>query len=399
MNFLKKILLHKFTILLVLIAVGFGGYKAWEIYTKPPLEAKYKFHTLELGDIIQSVAANGTLNPLVLVTVGTQVSGKVINLYVDFNDRVKEGQILAELDPALLDAQAAQSAASVKSAEASLELAMANEKRSRELFAKEYISKQDLDSSVQALKAARAALDLSHAQSQKDRTNQGYTIIRSPVSGVVVDRQIDVGQTVAASLQAPILFKIAQDLREMQIDSNFAEADIGRIKVGQSVNFSVDAFPNISFNGVVKQVRLNATTVSNVVTYDVVVTLKNPDEILAPGMTAYVNVIIAEKKETLFVPNAALRYRPTENVTKEVSDGQKQQNGMKEKKEKKEPNTGVLYVFENGAPKAVKVATGITDNRFTEIMSDSLKAGDKIILEETKALTKATSSAAPIRPF
>lgn len=400
MNFLTKILFHKFTILLILIAVGFGGYKAWEIYTKPPLEAKYKFHTLELGDITQSVAANGTLNPLVLVTVGTQVSGKVIKLYVDFNDRVKEGQILAELDPALLDAQAAQSAASVKSAEASLELAVANEKRSRELFAKEYISKQDLDSSVQALKAARAALDLARAQSQKDRTNQGYTIIRSPVSGVVVDRQIDVGQTVAASLQAPVLFKIAQDLREMQIDSNFAEADIGRIKVGQNVNFSVDAFPNNSFSGVVKQVRLNATTVSNVVTYDVVVTLKNPDEILAPGMTAYVNVILAEKKDILVVPNAALRYKPTENITKEVSAAQKQQGGMKAKREKREPNSGVLYVFENGVPKAVKVATGITDNRFTEIITDSLKAGDKIILEETKATAKAPSAGGPMgRPF
>lgn len=396
MNFLTKILLHKFTILIVLIAVGFGGYKAWEIYTKPPLEAKYKFHTLEMGEITQSVAANGTLNPLVLVTVGTQVSGKVIKLYVDFNDRVKEGQILAELDPALLDAQAAQSAASVKSAEASLELAVANEKRSRELFSKEYISKQDLDSSVQALKAARAALDLARAQSQKDRTNQGYTIIRSPVSGVVVDRQIDVGQTVAASLQAPVLFKIAQDLREMQIDSNFAEADIGRIKVGQSVNFSVDAFPNHSFSGVVKQVRLNATTVSNVVTYDVVVTLKNPDEILAPGMTAYVNVIIAQKKDILVVPNAALRYKPAENATKEVPEGQKQQGGMKAKRERKDPNTGVVYVFENGAPKAVKVATGITDNRFTEIITDTLKAGDKIILEETKAAAKAPTTGSPM---
>lgn len=400
MSFLKKILLHKFTILIALMAIGFGGYKAWEIYTKPPLEAKYKFHTLENGDITQSVAANGTLNPLVLVTVGTQVSGKVIKLYVDFNDRVKEGQILAELDPALLDAQAAQSAANVKSAEASLELAMANEKRSRELFAKEYISKQDLDASVQALKAARAALDLARAQSQKDRTNQGYTIIRSPVSGVVVDRQIDVGQTVAASLQAPILFKIAQDLREMQIDSNFAEADIGRIKVGQNVTFAVDAFPNNAFSGVVKQVRLNATTVSNVVTYDVVVTLKNPDEILAPGMTAYVNVILAEKKNVLIVPNAALRYKPTETTPKGVTDAQKQQGVMKAKKEKKEPNSGVLYVFENGEPKAIKVTTGISDNRFTEIITESLKAGDKIIMEETKASAKATTAGSPMgRPF
>lgn len=399
MSFFKKLFLHKLMILIVLLAVGVGGYKAWEIYTKPPLEAKYKFHTLENGDITQSVSANGTLNPLVLVTVGTQVSGKVIKLYVDFNDRVKEGQILAELDPALLDAQAAQSEANVKSAEASLELAVANEKRARELFSKEYISKQDLDASVQALKSSRAALDLARAQSQKDRTNQGYTIIRSPVSGVVVDRQIDVGQTVAASLQAPVLFKIAQDLREMQIDSNFAEADIGRIKVGQNVTFTVDAFPNISFTGIVKQVRLNATTVSNVVTYDVVVTLKNPDEILAPGMTAYVNVIIAEKKNVLVVPNAALRYKPTDMASKEAKEIQKQPSEMKAKKEKKDPNTGVVYVFDNGVPKAVRVTTGITDNRLTEIISDTLKAGDKIILEETKTTAKATVGAPMGRPF
>lgn len=394
MSFLNKILFHKLTIFLVLIALGVGGYYAWLHYTKPPLEAKYKFHTLEMGDVTQSVAANGTLNPLVLVTVGTQVSGKVIKLYVDFNDRVEEGQILAELDPALLDAQAAQSAANVKSAEASLELAMANEKRSRELFSKEYISKQELDASVQALKSARAALDLARAQSQKDRTNQGYTIIRSPVSGVVVDRQIDVGQTVAASLSAPVLFKIAQDLRQMQIDSNFAEADIGRIKVGQNVNFAVDAFPNMAFSGVVKQVRLNATTVSNVVTYDVVVKVENPDEILIPGMTAYVNVIIAEKKNVLLLPNAALRYKPAMSLGKENA------GELKPKKEKRESNSATVYVFENGMPKPIKVGIGISDNRLTEIITESLKAGDKIIVEEVKNNANGSkNSPPPMRPF
>ena len=391
MNFVKKMLLHKFTIILALIALCVGGYYGWEEFTKPPLEAKYKFHTLELGDVTQSVSANGTLNPLVLVTVGTQVSGKVINLYVDFNDRVKEGQILAELDPALLDAQAAQSAATVQSAEASLDLAVANEKRSRELFSKEYISKQDLDSSVQALKAARAALDLARAQSQKDRTNQGYTIVRSPVSGVVVDRQIDVGQTVAASLSAPVLFKIAQDLRQMQIDSNFAEADIGRIKVGQKVTFAVDAFPNNAFVGEVKQVRLNATTVSNVVTYDVVVTVENPDEILIPGMTAYVNVILAEKKNVLLIPNAALLYKPTLPQSKDAKPV---------KKEKKESNVATVYVFENGVPKPIKVSVGISDNRFSEIITDELKAGDKIIVEESKSPDSGSkNSPPPMRPF
>lgn len=394
MSFVTKILFHKLTLFLFLIALGVGGYYGWLHYTKPPVEAKYKFHTLEMGDVTQSVAANGTLNPLVLVTVGTQVSGKVIKLYVDFNDRVEEGQILAELDPALLDAQAAQSAANVKSAEATLELAIANEKRSRELFTKEYISKQELDASVQALKSARAALDLARAQSQKDRTNQGYTIIRSPVSGVVVDRQIDVGQTVAASLSAPILFKIAQDLRQMQIDSNFAEADIGRIKVGQNVNFAVDAFPNMAFSGVVKQVRLNATTVSNVVTYDVVVKVENPDEILIPGMTAYVNVIIAEKKNVLLLPNAALRYKPT------MPQGKDKPSELKPKKEKKESNSAIVYILENGLPKPIKVGTGVSDNRFTEIITESLKAGEKIIVEEVKSNANGSkNSPPPMRPF
>lgn len=393
MTFLRRLFFHKLTLLLLIIAVGVGGYYGWLAYTKPPVEAKYKFHTLEMGDVTQSVSANGTLNPLVLVTVGTQVSGKVIKLYVDFNDRVEKGQILAELDPSLLDAQVAQSDATVKSAEASLELAVANEKRSRELFVKEFISKQELDASVQALKAARAALDLARAQSQKDRTNQGYTIIRSPVSGVVVDRQIDVGQTVAASLSAPVLFKIAQDLRQMQIDSNFAEADIGRIKVGQNVNFAVDAFPNMAFSGVVKQVRLNATTVSNVVTYDVVVKVENPDEILIPGMTAYVNVIIAEKKNVLLLPNAALRYKPTPPSAQENGGG-------KAKKEKRESNSALVFVLENGMPKPIKVGVGISDNRFTEIITEELRAESKIIVEEVKtANASSKSSPPPMRPF
>lgn len=382
-----KIIFNKWIILLVLIGLGIGGYVLWSNSKQLPPEAKYTLQSVETGDIVQSVSANGTLNPLVLVTVGTQISGRVTHLYVDFNDRVKEGQVLAQLDRSLLDAQAAQSEANVRSAEAALELAIANNKRSRELFAKEYISKQELDVSIQSLKAGKAALDLAKAQRLKDQTNQNYSIIKSPVSGVVIDRQIDVGQTVAASLQAPILFKIAQDLRQMQIDSNFAEADIGRIKVGQAVNFAVDAFPNRTFQGVVKQVRLNAITTQNVVTYDVVVTVDNPDEILAPGMTAYVNVVIADKKSIPLVPNAALRYKPTKAPTKETQEGMKQnpQAKPKGKSENKDGNYGVVYILENGLPKAVKVQLGITDNRVTEILSENISVGDKIIVEENKA--------------
>lgn len=386
-----KIVFNKWTITILILGVLIAGYIFWNKSQQLPLESKYTLKSLEMGDVTQSVSANGTLNPLVLVTVGTQVSGRVTHLYVDFNDRVEKGQVLAQLDRSLLDAQAAQSEANVKSAEATLELAIANNKRSRELFAKEYISKQELETSIQSLKSASAALDLAKAQRKKDQTNQDYSIIKSPVSGVVIDRQIDVGQTVAASLQAPVLFKIAQDLRKMQIDSSFAEADIGRIKVGQHVNFTVDAFPSRAFQGVVKQVRLNAVTTQNVVTYDVVVTVENPDEILAPGMTAYVNVVIADKKSVILIPNAALRYKPTKTMTKEEAGAMKQnaQSKPKEKSEKKEGTFGMVYVLKEGVLTPVRIQLGITDNRFTELLSDNLTVGDKIIIDENNKATSA----------
>ncbi|MDY0265718.1 MAG: efflux RND transporter periplasmic adaptor subunit [Sulfurospirillum cavolei] len=397
---MKKYLWNRWTFFLLLIGVTIGAYVWWQRFHDIPVEAKYKFQTITQGDLTQTVSANGTLNPLVLVTVGSQVSGKIIRLYADFNDRVKEGQVLAELDPALFEAQLAQSDANLKSAQASLELADANLKRMRELFAQAYISKQELDSSIQAQKAARAAVDLAAAQRQKDATNLAYTVIKSPVSGVVIDRQIDVGQTVAASLQAPILFKIAQDLRQMQIDSSFAEADIGRIKEGQSVNFSVDAFPDRVFQGTVKQVRLNATTTSNVVTYDVVVTVENPEEILAPGMTAYVNVVLAQRQNALLVPNAALRYKPTSLKTKPIGTDAKG-TALTQHKEKKEKKTSTVYMLENGLPKPIEVKVGITDNRLSEIVSDELHAGDQIIVEEVKdASAKKAVTPPPMgRPF
>jgi len=290
---------------------------AWYFYgqgNRRSPEERYRLSTIAIGKLSQTVSANGTLNPVTLVNVGTQVSGRVKTLYVDFNDHVEQDQILAELDDSLLAAQLRQSEASLSSASASLDLARANEQRMRTLFAQEYVSRQELDQSVQALKTAQAQLRQAQAQFDKDRANLGYTIIRSPVSGVVVDRQVDVGQTVAASFQTPTLFKIAQDLSKMQIDSAFAEADVGNIRVGQPVRFNVDAFPDRSFQGEVKQIRLNPTTISNVVTYNVVVSVDNPEQILLPGMTAYVNITVARRDGVLLVPNAALRYRPAEKA-------------------------------------------------------------------------------------
>ncbi len=376
MGFKNMITIRKIAAAVAILSV-LGGAGWYFIGSNSKDAQTYKTAKIEQGDLIQTVSANGTLNPVVLVNVGTQVSGTVKKLLVDYNDKVKQGQVLAVLDPSLYDAQMAQSEASVKSAEASLELAVANEKRMRELYAKEFVSKQELDQSVQALKSARAQLALAKAAHKKDVTNKEYSIIKSPVSGVVIDRQVDVGQTVAASFQTPTLFKIAQDLRKMQIDSSFAEADIGKIKVGQDVTFNVDAFPNRLFKGVVRQIRLNATTQSNVVTYNVVVSVDNPEEILMPGMTAYVNIKTAERKNTLLVPNAALRYKPS-NIEKQPTKTEPKAK----KKEGGEGRNATVYILENGAPKAVKIVVGITDNKQTEVISGPLKVGDSVIIDE-----------------
>ena len=259
-------LFHEIGWVLVAVALVFffrNGSKKTEYLTAP----------VERGDISVTVSANGTLNPVTLVNVGTQVSGTVRKLSVDYNSSVVRDQILAELDDRTYLAAVHQSEANVANAAAQVELAAANHKRSDDLYAKGYSARQDLDQTVQAEKSARAQWALAKAQLDRDRTNLSYSVIRSPVSGVVVSREVDVGQTVAASFQTPTLFKIAQDLSKMQIDSSFAEADVGRVRVDQTVRFTVDAFPDRDFAGVVKQVRLNPTTVQNVVTYDVVVSV------------------------------------------------------------------------------------------------------------------------------
>jgi len=280
-----------------------------------------------------------------------------------------------ELDDALFQAQVRQDQANLDSAQASLALAAANAERTRDLYAQQYVAKQDLDQAEQALKAAQAQVDLARAEMTKDRTNLDYTVIRSPVSGVVVDREIDVGQTVAASFQTPTLFKIAQDLRRMQIDSSFAEADVGNIRTGQGVRFTVDAFPNRSFKGVVKQVRLNPTTQQNVVTYDVVVTVENPDQVLLPGMTAYVNIATAEHKNVLLVPNAALRFKPEDGAAR----------GKPGAGHDKGEGGAVVYLIQGDHLKPVRLRTGITDNKFTEVLGGRLRADDAVVVEDSRA--------------
>ena len=386
---MKSPVSRRTTVALIAVLIGGIAFFVWRQNAGPSFEERYKLQETVQGDVAQNVSANGTLNPVTLVNVGTQVSGTVKKLHVDFNDAVKEGQILAELDDALLQAAAKQSEANIASAVSALDLARASEARMKSLLAQEYISRQEYDQALQNLRAAEAGLKLARGQNDRDRANLAYSVIRSPVSGVVVDRQIDVGQTVAASFQTPVLFKIAEDLSHMQIYTTFAEADIGNIKVGQGVRFNVDAFPNRSFKGVVKQIRLNPTTTQNVVTYNVVVEVDNPEQILLPGMTAYVNIVVAQKKDVLLVPNAALRFKPTVDAdrnraeqkgTDRPAQGQGGQGGQRGKR--RDAASGTVYVVDDGKLKPVSVQIGITDSRNTEITGGDLKAGNRVVTGE-----------------
>ncbi len=384
MKILKKLLLF-----IVLAAVAAGAYYYYKRTHQPKPEDLYRLESITQGEIEQTVSANGTLNPVSLISVGTQISGIVKKLYVDFNDEVKKGQVLLELDDSLSRAQIQQSQASVRNAQASVDLAKANEARMRELYNQEFVSKQELDTSVQALRSARAQLDSARGLVNRDQTNINFTIIRSPVSGIVVNRVVDVGQTVAASFQTPTLIQIAQDLSKMQIDTSFAEADIGNIKVGQKARFNVDAFPNRNFEGTVKQVRLNATNTSNVVTYDVVISVDNSDQVLLPVMTAYVNIAVAQREQALLVPNAALRYKP------KVSDGDSKDkdnvkkvgsaNNGKKRNKSEDLSAGKIYILKDGKPTLQRVHVGITDGRFTEITYPHIEVGTKVIVGDSQA--------------
>lgn len=364
----------------LVLVLGAGGYWFWQQRNDTPAAERYRTQPVTRGTLIQSVSANGTLNPVVLVSVGTQVSGTVVKLHVDFNQPVQAGQVLAELDPALLRASEQQSLANLGGAQASLRLAQANEERLRQLFAQEYISRQEFDQGIQTREAAQAQVRLYQAQLARDRTNLRYTVIRSPVSGVVVDRQVNIGQTVAASFQTPTLFLIAQDLKQMQIDTSVAEADVGSIQVGQRVEFRVDAFPDQVFNGEVKQIRLNPKIETNVVTYNVVVSVANPDEILLPGMTAYITVITEARDSVLMIPNAALRFRPAQASATALSRSGPQ-----------------VYVLRGNAIVPVTIQPGLSNGRVTEIAGGDLGEGDAVVIDDLREIPASRSNTGPPR--
>ncbi len=348
---------------------------------------RYRTQVVDRGDIVQTITANGTLNPVVLVSVGTQVSGTVRKIHADFNDRVKEDQVLAELDPALFQAQVRQSEANVLAAQAALNLARIKIDRIIALQRKNMVAKEELDVARQQVDAATAQIKLAEAQLERDRINLRNSVIRSPISGVVVARSVDVGQTVAANFQTPTLFQIAQDLREMQINTSIAEADVGSLQPGMPASFTVDAYSDQRFQGRLRQIRLNPTIQQNVVTYNVVVDVDNANGRLLPGMTAYVSVNTAGRKDVLRAPNAALSFQPRRDDEEE--DGPRPP--AKDRKTQ-------VYVLDNqGKLKPVPVETGITDNALTEIVGGELKPGDRVVTREVRGKRDAGGSGSGFR--
>ena len=336
------------------------------------------FKTIKVikGAIVETVTASGTVNPVTNITVGSQVSGTISKLYVDFNSPVKKGQILAQIDPSLFQAQVEQAKANLYSAQANynnIKSTLLNDEktydRDKELLQSNFIARSQYDLDLAAYQSYKAQLEGSKAQIKQataalsnSETNLRYTKIVSPVDGIVVSRNVDVGQTVAASFQTPTLFSVAQDLTKMQIDTTVAEADIGKIKVGQKISFTVDGYPDMTFYGRVKQIRIAPTTVSNVVTYDVVINVNNKDLKLIPGMTANVSIITSNKKDILLIPNESLRFTPFDDI-----------DAPKYKKQ------GV-WVLKGTRPRRITIVPGASDGTNTEIVSGNINIDDKIIV-------------------
>lgn len=376
----------------VLVLAVAGGYY---LFASREPERTYKTAPAERGDIVATVSATGNLSAVTTVQVGTQVSGTIQGLFVDFNSPVKKGEIIAQIDPALFNAEVEQTRGNFLAAQANLVKARATAadakrtmERNRQLVKDGVVSQGDFDTaetrydeSIAAVRAAEATVVQTRGARSRAETNLKNATIRSPVDGVVISRSVDVGQTVAASFQTPTLFTIAQDLTQMQIETSVDEADISRVRVGQPVTFTVDAYPDTPFKARVAQVRNAPVVTQNVVTYVVVITVANPDLKLKPGMTANVAIEVGRKDNVLKVPKAALRYKPRSD--KEESDVPRAMGRPGGMKGKSDGSQQVFVLSAEKKPVPVTIATGLGNDSHVEVLSGGLKEGDKVIVQES----------------
>ena len=399
-------------ILAVVVAVA-GG--VWYFRNGHQDAPAYQTVAVTRGELTKLVTATGALNPVVNVTVGSQVSGRISKLNVDFNSPVTKGQVIAEIDPSTYQAAVGQSTADLANAKANLELQQVEAERSAQLFTNKLISGSDYDTAIATLHEAEAMVQIKEASLSNTMANLGYCKILSPVDGVVISRAIDLGQTVASSFNTPTLFQIANDLTKMQIDSSVAEADVGGVVEGQEVTFTVDAYPERTFYGTVTQVRNSPTTVNNVVTYDCVIGVTNLDYKLKPGMTANVSIVAARRESALTIPNGALRFRPPENaavLTNTVamqtapatnggtfagtSGGQGHRGG---RARGERPVFHTIYVLsgtgDDSKLQATQIKTGISDGISTEVLS-GLDEGAQVVTGVVSTGTQAARTSSPL---
>ncbi|MBL8620117.1 MAG: efflux RND transporter periplasmic adaptor subunit [Myxococcales bacterium] len=371
--------------LAVLAVAAVAGWLGWQRWHGRAAPLTYTTTPLARTTLVRSVTASGTLSPVEISTVGSQVSGRVIEVLVDHNDRVTKGQVLARLDPQVLTGERAQARARLQAAQAELVRAKATAAnahvtatRTASLVASGAVSASDVDAAQAAaavadaaVASAKASIVLAQAQVRNAETNLTYTTITAPIAGVVISRSVDPGNTVAASLQAPELFVIAGDLARMELHASVAEADVSQLADGQRVELAFDAFPDRTFAGAVRQIRNQAVTTNNVVTYDAVVSVANPDGLLRPGMTATATFVVDQAPDALVVPVKALRYRPATATMDKPARGAR-------------PSPGV-WVLRDGAPVRVAVTTGLSDGTSTVITGAGLAEGDAIITADSRA--------------
>ena len=404
----------KWTIIILAVvgAIIGGGWYFKRSHTAAP---EYQTVAVAQGDLTQVVTATGTLNPVVNVTVGSQVSGRISKLNVDFNSVVKSNEVIAEIDPSTYQAAVEQASADLANAKANLELQQVEANRSSDLFTNKLISGSDYDTAIATLHEAEATVKIKQASLDNALVNLNYCKIVSPVDGIVISRAVDLGQTVASSFNTPTLFQIANDLTKMQIDSSVAEADVGGVMEGQSVDFTVDAYPYRAFYGTVVQVRNSPTNANNVVTYDCVISVTNADYKLKPGMTANITFIIAQRENVLNIPNAALHFRPPDSALMETnsaampaatnggnfsgaSGGPGHRSGHTRGER---PIFHTVYVLsgtgDDAKLQAVQIKTGISDGISTEVLS-GLDKGAKVVTGVVLTGSQAAKAAAATPP-
>jgi HlyD family secretion protein len=390
---------------LVLAASSVGVYRFRAPGRQPAV--RYETSKVDRGRVVAKVTATGTVSAIVTVQVGSQVSGTILQLFADFNSQVRKGQLVAKLDPRLFSQAFEQARANLAAARSNLVKARAQQvnadlqyERQQRLAAEKIIAQEDLDTAESNARVARAqtaaaaaAVEQAQAALHQAATNLAYTTIVSPIDGIVVSRNVDVGQTVAASLQAPVLFQIAQDLRRMQVDTSVAEADVGKLTEGMPASFTVDAFPGKAFKGIVRQIRNAPQLAQNVVTYDAVIDVGNPNLELRPGMTANATFVYAERADATRVANAALRFHPAAGLgfppAPAPTPAMRAAPGAVSPAAAA-PGAAVrsLWVLRGGKPALVTVATGITDGTFTELLAGGLNPGDTVI-DDAAAAGKA----------